>query len=168
MNHLFGQLKLVQMPDDTCKLIGIMVSSPKLKGPNAEPAAAVQTTMEAAPAVVAAPEPAGAVEAGSGGGAVAGSFCVRESIRVRVIDKRCAGGMLYNKKGVVVDVSSAAASQLLVCGARLQAWPPCASPSCYHCALNCAQTQCDQAPRWHAAAAQVRQRGRLDDATNLL
>ena len=107
MNHLFG-LKLVQMPDDTCKLIGIMVSSPKLKGPNAEPAAAVQTTMEAAPAVVAAPEPAGAVEAGSGGGAVAGSFCVRESIRVRVIDKRCAGGMLYNKKGVVVDVSSAA------------------------------------------------------------
>lgn len=68
VNHLFGQLKLVQMPDDTCKLIGIMVSSPKLKGPNAEPAAAVQTTMEAAPAVVAAPEPAGAVEAGSGGG----------------------------------------------------------------------------------------------------
>ena len=157
------------MPDDTCKLIGIVVSSPKLKGPNAEPAAApVQTTMEAAPAVVAAPEPAaGAVEAGSGGGAVAGSFCVRESIRVRVIDKRYAGGMLYNKKGVVVDVSSAAASQLLVCGARL-ARTPCASPSCYHCALNCAQTQCDQAPRWHAAAAQMRRRGGRDDATNLL
>ena len=44
VKHLFG-LKLVQMPDDTCKLIGIVVSSPKLKGPNAEPAAAVQTTM---------------------------------------------------------------------------------------------------------------------------
>ena len=42
--HLFG-LKLVQMPDNTCKLVGIVVSSPKLKGPNAEPAAAVQTTM---------------------------------------------------------------------------------------------------------------------------
>ena len=65
--------------------------------------------------MVAAPEPAaGAVEAGSGGGAVAGSFCVRESIRVRVIDKRYAGGMLYNKKGVVVDVSSAAAEPAAV------------------------------------------------------
>ena len=44
VKHLFG-LKLVQMPDDTCKLFGIVVSSPKLKGPNAQPAAAVQTTM---------------------------------------------------------------------------------------------------------------------------
>ena len=42
--HLFG-LKLVQMPDTTCKLFGIVVSSPKLKGPNAEPAATIQTTM---------------------------------------------------------------------------------------------------------------------------
>ena len=45
VKHLLIGLKLVQMPDDTCKLIGIVVSSPKLKGPNAEPAATVQTTM---------------------------------------------------------------------------------------------------------------------------
>ena len=32
---------------------------------------------------------------------------MRESIRVRVIDKKLERGQLYNKKGVVVDVSGA-------------------------------------------------------------
>ena len=43
-DHLFG-LKLVQMRDAPAKLYGIVVSSPKLYGPNAEPDAAVQTSM---------------------------------------------------------------------------------------------------------------------------
>ena len=44
---------------------------------------------------------------GGGGGASASGFWVRESIRVRVVDKHFERGQLYNKKGVVVDVSGA-------------------------------------------------------------
>jgi G patch domain/KOW motif-containing protein len=40
-----------------------------------------------------------------GGGDGSRRGWVRESIRVRVVDKRFARGQLYNKKGVVVDVS---------------------------------------------------------------
>ena len=43
-DHKFG-LKLVQMSDGPAKLYGIVVSSPKLYGPNAEPDPAVQTSM---------------------------------------------------------------------------------------------------------------------------
>ena len=42
---------------------------------------------------------------GSNGGSNGGGFWVRESIRVRVVDKRLERGLLYNKKGIVVDVS---------------------------------------------------------------
>ena len=44
---------------------------------------------------------------GSGGASGGASRWVRESIRVRVVDKRLDRGALYNKKGVVVDVSGA-------------------------------------------------------------
>ena len=47
------------------------------------------------------------ISGGGGGGGGGGKLWVRESLRVRVVDKRIARGQLYNKKGVVVDVSGA-------------------------------------------------------------
>ena len=44
---------------------------------------------------------------GGGAGGGGGTRWVRESIRVRIVDKRLERGALYNKKGVVLDVSGA-------------------------------------------------------------